>query len=135
MIPRSHCRTSIFGEYKGRWRCPYSYCHTKHYFDIFVEVALCLAMSIWKSPLAFGPEILFELLACMHWESIGSFKDERCTIGYVPQLNWNGRAYDSASSFSGFDLYVKLELFRSSYFGSKSYSVPLIWTHRKSYKG
>ena len=27
------------------------------------------------------------------WGAIGSFKDEICTMGYVPQLNWNGRAY------------------------------------------
>ena len=34
-------------------------------------------------------EILFKLLACVHCESIGSFKDESCTNGYVSQLNWN----------------------------------------------
>ena len=42
---------------------------------------------MWKSLPTIGAEILFELLACMHWESIGSFKDEICLIGYVSQLN------------------------------------------------
>ena len=27
------------------------------------------------------------------WGAIGSFKDEICTMGYGPQLNWNGRTY------------------------------------------
>ena len=27
------------------------------------------------------------------WGAIGSFKDEICTMGYVSQLNWNGRTY------------------------------------------
>ena len=50
--------------YKGRG--PYSYCHAKHRFDIFVKVELCAAMEIWKSPLIFATEILFEILACKH---------------------------------------------------------------------
>ena len=62
---------------------------------------------------------IFELVACVHWECIGSFKDKSCLIGYVRQLNWNLRAQNRASYFNGFELYVKLELFRSSYFGSK----------------
>ena len=37
-------------------------------------------------------KMLFELLACMHWESIGSFKKESCSIRYVLRLNWNWRA-------------------------------------------
>ena len=81
-------------------RDPYSYCHTKHHFNIFVKVAPCLAMLIWKSLLTFGTEVLFELLACMHWESIGSFKDKSYLIGYVPELNWNWRALNRASFFS-----------------------------------
>ena len=40
--------------------------------------------------------MLFELVAFMHWESIGSFKDESCLIGYVPQLNWNWRVQNRA---------------------------------------
>ena len=36
-----------------------------------------------------GTEILFKLLAFMHWEYIGSFKDESCLIGHIPQLNSN----------------------------------------------
>ena len=32
-------------------------------------------------------EILFELIACMHWKSVGSFKDRSYLIGYVPELN------------------------------------------------
>ena len=56
----------------------------------------------------------------MHCESIDSFKDESCTIEYIPQINWNWRAPSRAVAFNGFELFVKLELFRSSYFGFKS---------------
>ena len=57
----------------------------------------------------------------MHWESKDSFKDEGCPIGYVPRLSWNGRVQNIIKLvfMNGFELYVKLELFRSSYFGSK----------------
>ena len=61
----------------------------------------------------------------MHCESISSFKDESCTIGYILQLNWNWIAHPRAGFFNGFELYVKLELFRNSYFGSKVGSVIL----------
>ena len=36
--------------------------------------------------------------------------------------------------FNGFELFVKLELFKSSYFSSKRYFVPLIHIHKNSYK-
>ena len=50
----------------------------------------------------------------IHCESIGSFKDESCTIGYISHLNWNWIAQNRAGFFNGFELYVKFELFRSS---------------------
>ena len=59
-------------------------------------------------------------IACMHCESMGSFKDESCTIGYIPQLSWNWRAPNRAGFFNGFELFVKLEIFTIS-FGSQSY--------------
>ena len=61
------------------------------------------------------------------------FKDESCTIGYIPQLNRNWIAYKRAKFFNGFELHVKLEFFRSSYFGSKSwfcYSACIVITIR-----
>ena len=36
--------------------------------------------------------------------------------------------------FNSFELFVKLELFKSSYFSSKRYFVPLIRIHKNSYK-
>ena len=102
-------------------RHPYSYCHKNRHFDIFVKVTFCLAVQIWKSPLTFGTVILFKLLACMRCESICSFKDESCTTGYTSQLNWNWIAHNRAGFFNRFELYVNLELFRSSHFGSKSW--------------
>ena len=57
---------------------------------------------MWKSPLTFGTEMLFKLRGCMHCESLGSFK-----------------AHNRAGFVNGFELYVKLELFRCRYFGSK----------------
>ena len=57
----------------------------------------------------------------MHCESTESFKDETCTIGYFSQLTWNWIAHNRAGFFNGFELYVKLELIRSIYFGSKSW--------------
>lgn len=32
----------------------------------------------WKSLLTFATKFLFELLTCMHWESMWSFQDESC---------------------------------------------------------
>ena len=32
----------------------------------------------------------------IHCESIGSFKDESCTIGYISHLNWNWIAQNRA---------------------------------------
>ena len=58
---------------------------------------------------------------CMHCESTGCVKDESCTIGYISLLNWNWGAHNRAGFFNGFELYVKSELFRSSYFRSKSW--------------
>ena len=86
MYASSHCRTSIFEkEFKFQYVRGDIRIHiTTHYFDIFLKVTLCLAVEIWKSSLTFGTEILF---VCMHYESIGSFKDESCTIGYISQLN------------------------------------------------
>ena len=101
----------------------------KNHFDIFVKVAHWLAVQIWISPLTFGTEIHFELVVGMHCESIGSFKDEldiynwiyiECTIGYSLQLSWNWRAPNRVGFFNGFELFVRLELFRISYFSSKS---------------
>ena len=83
-------------------------------------MAIWLAMQILKSPLTFGAEILFKLVACMHCESIGSFKDQSYTIGYIPQLNEIEELLIELVFFNGFELFVKLELFRSSYFSSKS---------------
>ena len=54
-------------------------------------------------------------------DSIGSLKDESCTVEYISQLYWNWRAHNRAGFFNGFELYVKLEHLRSSYFGSKIY--------------
>ena len=89
MNASSHCRTSVFEkEFKFQYVRGDIRIHiTTHYFDIFLKVTLCLAVEIWKSSLTFGTEILFELLACMHYESTGSFKDESCTIGYISQLD------------------------------------------------
>ena len=86
MYASSHCRTSIFEkEFKFQYVRGDIRIHiATHYFDIFLKVTLCLAVEIWKSSLTFGTEILF---VCMHYESIGSFKDESCTIGYISQLN------------------------------------------------
>ena len=99
---------------------PYLYCYTK-YFEIFVKVAPCLAVYIWKSPVTFGTEIIFKLLACMHHESIGSFNNKSCTIGYISLLNGNWIAHKRAGFFNNFDLYGKLKRFRSIYFGFKSW--------------
>ena len=63
--------------------------------------------------------MLFQLLACIHCEFIGSFKDESCTIGYILELNWNWNAHNRAGFFNGFELYVKLELFRSKVLAPK----------------
>ena len=82
-----------------------------------------------KSPLVFVTEVLFELPACMHCEPIGSFKEKSYILDifniwlyvrYISQLNWKWIAH-IAGFFNGFQLYVKLELLRSSYFGSKSW--------------
>ena len=52
--------------------------------------------------------MLFELLACMHWESLGSLKDEIYATAYVPQLNLNWRAHNREERirFRGNDLYT-----------------------------
>ena len=118
MNPSSHCRASIFvGKFKFQYISGDIHIHIatkKHHFDIISsKVALCVAVQIWKSPLTFRKEILFELLACIHCECIGTFKDEICTIGYISQLNWNWRAHNRAGFFNGFELYLKL--------GSKSF--------------
>ena len=39
------------------------------------------------SPQIFGAEIFFELLVCVHSESISSFKDKSCLTEYVAELN------------------------------------------------
>ena len=91
MIPSSYCRTSIFGEkFKFQYvrRDIHIYIATQNIIlAFFVKVSLCLAKYIWKSLLTFGTAILFELLACMYSEPIGSFKDKSCLTGYVPELN------------------------------------------------
>ena len=57
----------------------------------------------------------------MHCKSIDCFKDGSCTTEYISQLKWNWIAHNRVGFFGGFELYVKLELFRSSYIGSKSW--------------
>ena len=102
---------------------PYSYFHLpfkRSYWQFFQSGTLPGGVNM-ESFLTFGKEILFKLLTCMYCDSIGSFKDESCIIGYISQLNWNWRAHNRAGFFNGFELYLKLELFRSSYFGSKSW--------------
>ena len=63
-------------------------------------------------PLTFGTEILFKLVACMHCESIGSFKDQSYTIGYVPQLNWNWRAPNRAGFFQWLQIICEIGTFQ-----------------------
>ena len=48
------------------------------------------------------------------WGVKGSFKGKVCTNGYVPQLNWNCRAYDW-TLFRYFWIICRLELCRSNH--------------------
>ena len=127
MNPSSHCGTNIFVEelkfqyVRGHIHIHISTCHSKDHIDNFYQSGTLPGGVNMESFLTFGKEILFKLLTCMYCDSIGSFKDESCTIGYISQLNWNWRAHNRAGFFNGFELYLKLELFRSSYFGSKSW--------------
>ena len=107
MNPSSHCRTGIFENFK-KGRCPYSYCHKKHHFDIFGILSGTVYMEVYLN--TWNRDTFRTLFACMHCESIGSFKDESWTIGYIPELNWNWRAHNRASFFNGFELFVKLKL-------------------------
>ena len=50
--------------------------------------------------ITFEEEILFKVLACMYYDSIGSFRDKNCTIRYISQLNWNWRPHNRAGLFS-----------------------------------
>ena len=58
----------------------------------------------------------------MYWESIGNLKDESFLIEYFLQLKLEtGGLIIELVFFNGFESYVKLELFKGSYFGSKSW--------------
>ena len=130
MNPSSHYGTNIFvEEFKFQYvreRCPYSYCHLPH---LPLNASFWQFLSKWHFALQckYGifPNILktntFQILTFMHWDSVGSFKQEICTIGYISQLSWNWRAHKRAGFFNGFELYVKLELFRNTYFRFKSW--------------
>ena len=81
MNPSSHCRTSSFEEeFKFQNLRGDIHIHIATQ-NIFFKEALCQSKGIWRSLLTFGTETLFELPACMDWESAGSLKDESCPIG------------------------------------------------------
>ena len=65
---------------------------------------------------------------------IDSLKDEICTTAYAPQLNWNWRTVTEVVFVNGFELYVRLELSRSSYFDFKCYLGLLICMYKNLYK-
>ena len=67
--------------------------------------------------------MLFELLACMHWESIDSFKEKSSLTGYALELNWNWRARNNDIYFNGFELYVKWNFSETAILAAKVSSV------------
>ena len=131
MNPSNHCRTSISEE-----EFKFQYARG----DIHIHIAM--QKSFWhfcQSGSLIGSanmDISLDIrnrntfrTSSRHCQSIGSFKDEldiynwiymQCTIGYSPQLSWNWRAPNRVGFFNGFELFVRLELFRISYFSSKS---------------
>ena len=86
MSPSNHCRTSIFEEEFRFQSVRGDICihiitqNLDYHLDIFVKVGLCLAMQIAKSVLTFGTETPFELVPCMHWESISNLKKVCSTV-------------------------------------------------------
>ena len=71
----------------NKGRSSYSYGYVKHNFDIFGQSGILPATVNMEPLLIFGKEILLKLLTCLHCESIDSFGDESCTIGYISKLN------------------------------------------------
>ena len=80
MNPSSHCRTGIFEE---------EFQYVRGDIDIHIATQNIILTFLSKWHLAWQCKYgsLSSLLVCMHWKSIGSFKDKSCLIGYVPELN------------------------------------------------
>ena len=70
-------------------------------------------------------EIPFELLACMHWEFLGSFKEKSSLTGYALWLNWNWRARNKDIYSNSFQLYMKRNFSETLISAAKGSSVTL----------
>ena len=82
MNPTSHCRTIIFEEeFKFQYVSLDDHIHIATLNIILTFLSKShFVWQIWKSLVTFRIEILFELLACMYSDSIGSFKEESCSM-------------------------------------------------------
>ena len=125
MNQSTHCRTSSFvEEFKFQYRR----------WDIHIHIATQNMILTFFSKWHFAWQCKYRSLPnfwnrnTFQTTSLHALQFQRQKIGYISQLNRNWKAHNRASFFNGFEWYVKLELFRSGYDGSKTcfYYAPCI---------